>query len=202
MDRDGSETPDAGVDREGADDLVWPREQTEQVGDFRHFRVRRDWNRSPQDGDLRDFYVLEMPDWVQVVAVTPGGRLVLVEQFRQGVRRVTLEFPAGLVEPGEDPVVAAARELEEETGYRGGEGVVIGEMDPNTALQSNRLFIVLIEGCCASGTRDPDPSEVIRTREVEAAELDALIAASEFKDAYGTVAWDRYRRYRSEADAE
>lgn len=179
------------------DDLNWPRERSEAAAEFRNFRVRRDWNRSPRDGELRDFYVLEMPDWVQIVAVTAEGRLVLVEQFRQGVRRVTLEFPAGVMEPGEDPVAAAARELAEETGYRGGEPLVIGELDANTALQSNRLFIVLIEGCCATGERDQDAGEVIRTREVEPAEVDELIAASRFRDAYGTVAWDRYRRYLS-----
>lgn len=178
------------------DDLVWRRERSERAADFRAFSVRRDWNVSPRDGEVRDFYVLEMPDWVQVVPVTPEGRLVLVEQFRQGVRRVTLEFPAGVMEPGEEPVVAAARELAEETGYRGGEAEVIGELDANTALQSNRLFIVLIEGCCATGERDQDVGEVIRTREVEPAEVDALIGASRFRDAYGTVAWDRYRRYR------
>jgi ADP-ribose pyrophosphatase len=178
------------------DALVWRRERSERAADFRAFRVRRDWNVSPRDGEVRDFYVLEMPDWVQVVPVTPEGRLVLVEQFRQGVRRVTLEFPAGVMERGEEPVEAAARELAEETGYRGGAATVIGELDANTALQSNRLFIVLIEGCCATGERDQDVGEVIRAREVEPAEVDALIAASRFRDAYGTVAWDRYRRYR------
>jgi ADP-ribose pyrophosphatase len=180
---------------EGGDDLVWPRERWEQVGDFRHFRVRREWCRSPRHGKLHDFYVLDMPDWVQVVPVTSDGRLVLVEQFRPGTRRVTVEFPAGLVDAGEDAPATAARELEEETGYRGGEPVVIGQFDPNAALQNNQLSIVLITECRRTGARDPDPGEAIRVREATVGEVDAMIAAGRIRDAYALVAWDCYRRY-------
>lgn len=187
--RDASD-PGAGAD------LCWDRERSEPAGDFRHFRVRRDWCRSPRDGDLRDFFVLEMPDWVQVVAVTEGKRLILVEQFRPGTGQVTLEFPAGLVEPGEEPAAAAVRELAEETGYRGGEAVVIGELAPNPALQDNRLFVVLVDGCRATGERDEDPGEVIRVREASEDEMASLITAERFDTAYGIVAWAHYRRHR------
>jgi len=177
------------------DDLVWPQERSEQVGDFRHFRVRNEWYRSPRHGQLHDFFVLDMPDWVQVIARTTAGTLVLVEQFRPGTRRVTVEFPAGLVDDGEDAAVAAARELEEETGYRGGEPRVIGEFDPNAALQNNRLSIVLIEGCQRTGDRDQDPGEAIRVREAEVGEVDAMIEAGKVRDAYALVAWDCFRRH-------
>jgi ADP-ribose pyrophosphatase len=177
-------------------DLVWPRERSEQAGDFRHFRVRRDWNRSPRHGELRDFYILDMPDWVQVLAVTTEGRLVMVEQFRPGARAVTTEFPAGLVDPGERPEDAAARELEEETGYRGGTPVIISEMHPNAALQNNRLFIVLIEGCRPTGRRDQDPGEAIRAREEDPATIEEMLDSGRFRDAYGVVAWSCYLRHR------
>lgn len=194
--RDG---PRDGAGDGAGDDLVWPLERSEQVGDYRHFRVRRDWCRSPGAADPHDFYVLDMPDWVQVVAVTTDDRLVLVEQFRPGSRRVTLEFPAGLVDPGEDAVAAGVRELEEETGYRGGEAVVIGDLDPNPALQNNRLYVVLIEGCRATGERDPDPAEEIRVREASLDDVASLIHAARFDTAFGIVAWDCYRRHRSRA---
>ncbi len=180
------------LDSGSGDDLVWPRERSEPVGDFRHFRVRRDWNRSPRHGDVRDFYVLDMPDWVQVVPVTTDGKLVMVEQFRPGSRQVTLEFPAGLVEEGEEPVAAAVRELEEETGYRGGAPVIIADVDPNAALQSNRLFVAVVDNCRRTGERDQDPGEAIRPREVDPEELDGLIESGRFRDAYGIVAWSRY----------
>jgi ADP-ribose pyrophosphatase len=186
-----------GSDPGAGDDLVWPLERSEQVGDFRHFRARREWYRSPTDGEPHDFYVLDMPDWVQVVAVTTRQRLVLVEQFRPGSRRITLEFPAGLVDPGEAAAAAAVRELAEETGYHGRDPVVIGELDPNPALQNNRLFVVLIEGCRPSGDQDQDPGEVIRVREASEAALEALIATGQFATAYGLVAWECFRRYRT-----
>lgn len=179
----------------GAEELAWPLERSESVGDFRHFRVRREWYRSPRDRESHDFYVLDMPMWVQVVAVTTDQRLVLVEQFRPGPRRVTLEFPAGLVDPGEDPVAAAARELEEETGYRGDTPVVIAELDPNPALQNNRLAIVLIARCRPTGEPEEDPTEVIRVREVTPAGLESLIEDGRFSTAFGVLAWACYRRY-------
>lgn len=179
---------------DAADDLVWPRERSEPAGDYRHFRVRRDWNRSPADGSLQDFYVLEMKDWVQVIAVTQGGELVMVQQFRPGARRVTTEFVAGMVEPGESPIEAALRELEEETGHCGGDAQVIGEVFPNAALQGNRLSIVLVDGCRPTGERDEDPGEFIRPVLRTPEEIDRMIDDGEFREAYGIVAWEFYRR--------
>lgn len=180
---------------EEGDELVWPRERSEQVGDFRHFRVRRDWNRAPDTGDVRDFYVLDMPDWVQVIALTPAGRLVMVQQFRPGTRTVTTEFVAGLVEAGESPAECGVRELEEETGHCGAAPVVIGELHPNAALQNNRLFIILVTDCRPTGHRNEDPGEFIRPIEADPGDIDAMIADGRFKDAYGVVAWDFYRRW-------
>ena len=191
--------------READGALVWPRERSEPVGDFRHFEVVRDWVRSPESEELRDFYVLDMPDWVQVLALTPHGQFVMVEQFRHGTRRVTIEFTAGLVEPGETPAECAVRELEEETGYVGGRVEVLGEVDPNAALQRNRLFLVLIRDCRPTGTKDEDPGEVVRPCVVEPNEVDAMLENGDFRDAYGILAWDFYRRWerkQKEADAD
>lgn len=176
-------------------DLAWPLERSEELGDYRHFRVRRDWSRSPRDGATRDFYVLDMPDWVQVVPRSADGRFVLVEQYRPGTRRVTREFPAGIVDPGEGPLATAVRELAEETGYRGGAARLLRSYDPNPALQNNRLHVVLVDGCDATGEQDQDPGEAIRVRLATEAELESLIDAGRFDMAFGLVAWECYRRY-------
>src|SRR3954471_12039120 len=102
---------------------------------------------SEETGREAEFYVLDAPDWVNVVATTEDGMLVLVEQYRHGVERVTLEIPGGMVDLGDaTPEVAARRELLEETGYSADRWAHIGTVDPNPAIQSNRCHTFLAEG--------------------------------------------------------
>lgn len=188
---DGDEaTPDS------HDDLVWTLDRSERLQQTRIFDVSRQWARAP-DGAVEDFYVLAMPDWVQIVPLLSDGRFLMVEQFRHGTRRVTLEFPAGIVEPGETPLECAVRELEEETGYVAGSAEIIGRVDPNAALQDNELFIAVLRDCEPDGTVDPDPGERIRPRIVHPTEVDGFIERGAFRDAYGIIAWDFYRRHLS-----
>src|SRR4051794_24039673 len=83
------------------------------------FPLRRERDCSRRTGQVHDFYVLHLADVVSVVALTPDRRMILVEQFRAGSGRDSLETPGGLLGPGEDPLEAGARELLEETGYAG-----------------------------------------------------------------------------------
>jgi len=102
---------------------------------------------SPQTGEEHDFYRIDSADWVNVVPLTDAGEIVMVRQFRHGSREVTLEIPGGMVDPGEAPAAAAARELLEETGYRAGQVVSLGEVNPNPALFGNRVHTYLATGC-------------------------------------------------------
>lgn len=74
----------------------------------------------PDGRIIEPFYIRRDPDFAVVVALTKDERLVLVRQYRHGVEKVLLELPAGAIEKGEDPKVAAGRELLEETGYQAG----------------------------------------------------------------------------------
>jgi 8-oxo-dGTP pyrophosphatase MutT (NUDIX family) len=85
----------------------------------------------------------DMPDWVTVVAITPRDEIVLVRQKRYGIDQLTLETPGGIVDRGETPRRAAARELLEETGYRAKRWRSLGWAHPNPAAQNNRLFMML-----------------------------------------------------------
>ncbi len=115
--------------------------------------------RHPVRATERDFVVVQSPDWVNVVAVTPDGRLVLVRQFRFGINEFSLEIPGGIIETGEDPVVAGVRELREETGYTGTNARLIGMVHPNPAIQSNRCHFVLVEGATQSHDFEWDSDE-------------------------------------------
>src|SRR5439155_7613513 len=95
----------------------WPVSRSEPLYGNRIFSVRGDWCRDPRDGKEHCFFVLESVPWVNVVARTEAGEYIMVAQWRFGVRTVSLEIPGGMVDPGESPAAAAARELLEETGY-------------------------------------------------------------------------------------
>lgn len=119
----------------------------------------------------RDFVVIDAPDWVNVVALTPDERLVLVRQFRYGINEFSLEIPGGIIEPGEEPVAAGVRELQEETGYTGSAARLIGAVHPNPAFQSNRSHFVLVENAVPSGELAWDTDEEIEVSTAPVAEV-------------------------------
>lgn len=127
--------------------------------------------RHPGRDAAREFVVVQAPEWVNVVALTPDDRLVLVRQFRYGLEDFSLETPGGLVDAGEDPVVAGLRELREETGYAGVEARLLGTVHPNPAFQSNRCHFVLVENAMATHPLEWDSDEEIElvTKPVEEA---------------------------------
>ena len=124
----------------------WERLARERLHDCRVFSVQRVRARSPRTGGEHDFYTIDASDWVNVVALTPDDCVVMVRQYRHGAERVTLETPGGMVDPGETPAQAAARELIEETGYAAEEIFPLGGVNPNPALFSNRLHGFLARG--------------------------------------------------------
>ena len=117
--------------------------------------------RHPVRGTERDFVVINAPDWVNVIALTPDGHLVLVRQFRYGIDTFSLEVPGGVIERGEDPVAAAVRELREETGYAGATARLLGSVNPNPAIQNNRCHLVLVESAVRSSATEWDHDEEI-----------------------------------------
>jgi 8-oxo-dGTP pyrophosphatase MutT (NUDIX family) len=123
---------------------IWTVLDEEPLQDCRVFSVHRVRARSPRTGDEHDFFEIDSTDWVNVVAITADGEVVMVRQYRHGAREITLETPGGMVDAGEAPAEAAARELLEETGYAPGELVALGGVNPNPAIFRNRLHGFLV----------------------------------------------------------
>jgi 8-oxo-dGTP pyrophosphatase MutT (NUDIX family) len=133
--------------------------------------------RHPVRGTERDFVVMQAPDWVNVIALTPDGRLVLVRQFRYGINEFSLEIPGGVMEAGEDPVLAGLRELREETGFTGAPAKVLGVVHPNPAIQSNRCHFVFVDQATKTHDLDWDPDEEIQVTTQPVDEVLALARA-------------------------
>jgi 8-oxo-dGTP pyrophosphatase MutT (NUDIX family) len=148
-------------------------DRTEEAA-CRVFSVVRKLCRHPVRGREDDFYVLESSDWVNVVAVTPDGRMVLVEQYRFGSEELSLEVPGGLMDLGENPIETAERELREETGFVGRRSRLLGSVRPNPAIQSNQCHIVLIEEAERLVDIDWDENEELAVQLTSVAEVYAM----------------------------
>jgi len=173
----GDDEKGGGAAGRGADEpLAWRRERSEQVADCRVFRVRRDLSADPRGGRTHDFYVIEAPDWVNVIPVNERGEVVLIELYRHGTAELSLEIPGGMVDPGEEPHVAAARELLEETGYEAREVVPLGRARPNPAIQDNWLHTFLARGVTYRQEPSDDGTEQTRVRLVPLEQIPSLIA--------------------------
>jgi 8-oxo-dGTP pyrophosphatase MutT (NUDIX family) len=172
----------------------WPETEREILGRYKIFDLEQSLRRSPTTGRQHRFLRLTSPDWVNVIAVTTGGDLLLVEQFRNGTDRMTLEIPGGAVDHGETPQGAGERELEEETGYRAGEVIQLGSVDPNPAFMSNACWTYLALDCEESGMVNPDPSEEIVVHRVPVGDFTRLIDAGSITHSLVIAAHDHLQR--------
>ncbi len=136
-------------------------ESSERLFDHPFLSLRCDVFADPDRGTEKRAILVEISDWVNVVAVDEVGRVLLVRQFRYGTRQLTDEIPGGAVDRGETPLVAARRELMEETGYQADDWREIGTVEPNPAIQGNRCTTFLARGLRAAGSFDVDEIDEI-----------------------------------------
>ena len=170
----------------------WDILSTREDRSFRFFSIRTDHARSPRTGDSYDFIALEAPTWVNVIPVTPENDIVLVRQYRHGIRDITLEIPGGLLENSDSPEKTAARELQEETGYVSDDIVNLGWVYPNPAIQNNRCYTCLARNAIPAGRQNQDDKEDIEVVLRPLGDVPAMIRSGEINHGLIIAAFQLY----------
>lgn len=153
----------------------WKISAHEEVSSNKIFTVEKAKIQNPRNGIEKDFFRLELPPWVNILALTPEKEVLLVRQFRFGTEQMEWEVPGGVVEQGESPLNAGIRELKEETGFVGDVAKLLGTLLPNPAIQTNSLSMILVENAVEVTAQQLDQMEDIELRLVSIDEMVAMI---------------------------
>lgn len=155
------------------------------------FQTRYDWVRNPRNAKSMKAVVLECADWVNVVAITPEKKLVIVQQYRFGVGKRTVEIPAGIMNTGETPEQAAIRELKEETGYTAKSWKYLGWVETNPAFLNNRCHHWLAIDVIKTSPMELDEGEEISVSELTLEEVRYEIEKGRMRNSLSLVALSR-----------
>lgn len=169
------------ITTEEADNRKWEILSTEYLIRRPWLTARRDHVKLPTGVENPEFYVLEYPDWVNVIAITKEGEFVMIRQYRHGLGETRYELCAGVSEEGEDPVESARRELYEETGYGGGEWQPWMTICANPSTTNNLTHCFLATGVERLSTQHLEETEDITVHLLTEAEVKELLMTDEIR---------------------
>jgi ADP-ribose pyrophosphatase len=178
----------------------WRRAETNRIHSCPIFDLDRIRFVPPEGGEGRWYYVIDAPDWINVIPITDEGEVLMVRQFRFGVAQSTLEIPGGMCDGDEDPAEAAARELLEETGYRAGTVEEIGWVHPNPPIQNNRCYTYLARDLEFDGSADPDPDEQFELVKVPLVDVPPMLVDGTITHALVLAAFQMFDVRRSQLE--
>jgi len=141
------------------------------------------------DGIIKDdYYVLEYPNWVNAIALTEAGKIILVRQYRHAADIVSLEVPGGVIDGDEAPEFAVKRELLEETGYSFKTCKLIAELYPNPATSNNITSTYFLTGGVKTHEQHLDEHEILNVEEYTVDEVKQLIKENKIAQALHVAA--------------
>ena len=121
-----------------------------------------------KNNNEKDYTVIDINNWVNIIPVTKDKKIILIKQYRHGIREIVTEIPGGVIEKEDSsPEVAARRELLEETGYTSDRFINIGTVIPNPAIQSNKCYFYLAENITKISSQNLDPQEDIEIYHID-----------------------------------
>lgn len=165
------------------EDMKWRVLSKEELFRRPWLTVRRDKVELPDGRVHSEYYVLHYPTWVNVIAETDDGRLILERQYRHGLGIMSTEICAGVAEKGEEPLAAAKRELQEETGFGGGEWELLMKTAPNSGAMDNLCYSYLARGVRRISDQHLDHTEDIKVHFLEKEEVLRMLRAGELLQA-------------------
>ena len=174
----------------------WEKIDSRIAENYRIFRTRWDKSKSPRTGKVHQMVVLESPDWVNVVALTPAGRVLLIRQFRHGREEITLEIPGGMVDKGESPETAAKRELKEETGYEAERWHCLGQVTPNPAFLDNMCHTYLALNAVQTSSPSFEGTEDIEVLTADPDELADMVKDGRITHSLVVAAFYHFEQYQ------
>lgn len=183
------------------DALAWEEIRTEHIIQDEWIDFRRSAYRFPDGSVFEPYYSYSRRDYVVIVASDTEGNYLCVRQFRQGIKKVTTEFPAGGIErkdggeygsggwSAEDALAAAKRELREETGYESDEWSYLLTVPSNATIADNYAHLFAAQKCRKVSAQSLDETEFLNVKKFSAQEIEDLIANGEFQQAVHIAAW-------------
>lgn len=174
----------------------WRRVRSERLASYRILDVCRVELEDAAGRSRGDAFTIECSDWCNVVALTSDDQVVFVWQYRFGTDALSLEIPGGVIDEGERPETAAARELLEETGYEADRIEPLLVLAPNPAVQANRCHTFVARGARLAGAPHLDPMEELETALVPAEQIGDLLDSGQVTHALVHAALEAFWRKR------
>lgn len=168
------------VKQRSDNEMKWSTLSTEQLINRPWLKARRDTVQLPNGKVYDEYYILSYPTWINIIAETEDGELILERQYRHGLGVVSTEICAGVVEEGETPLQAAQRELEEETGYTGGEWEEIMIVSANPSIMDNLCHCFYARNVKKTNNQKLDDTEDIEVFLRSKEEVKEMLLRGEF----------------------
>ena len=168
---------------------TWELNKSEQIFECNIFNILQKFYKKPEGQGDATAFIIDCPDWVNVIGIDDKNNVLLIRQFRYGTDSIELEIPGGILEPGELPKEGAIRELKEETGYDVKEIEQIGFVNANPAIMNNKCYTFLAKLSRNRGQVNFDPDEIIEMEFATPKQVKKYLVENKITNAYVVLAF-------------